>query len=857
MRITCVLVLLLCCCFDQSYAQQKRPTTYWPEDTTYEDSITTPKEFFGFEVGQRHLDHAQLVAYLKQISSETPRFSYSEYGKTHGGRPLLLLTISNPANLQRIDRIRQQHRQLANPDLSDKVKLVGLPAVINMGYGVHGDEASASNCSAVVAYYLAAAQGVEIESWLKDCVILLDPCLNPDGFNRFANWVNGYRGRIPNADPQHREHNQGWPSGRVNYYWFDLNRDWLPLEHPESRSRMRWYHAWKPNVVLDYHEMGTNSSYFFQPGVPNRTNPLTPAKNVELTNRIGAYYAKALDRRVSVYYTREGFDDFYMGKGSTYPDLHGAVGILFEQASARGHVQKNQDGMLTFHSAIANHFTTSLSSLKATSEMREELLNYKRDFYVESLAIAKKQKKKAVVFESPGNATRLQNFANVLLRHDIKCYWPITGTEKEANREKLVVPLQQPEFRFLRSLLSRKKNFKENIFYDVSTWTLPLAYNLKSSTTSEESDLEQMLPAKIGSIKGKKQSLDQNSIAYIVPYQDDKAVWLLNQLLENDVNVKVSLKPFSSAVNELESLKEFDRGTLLIALGIQKQKRKIIESLLKKMMKHGIDVYSANSGLTPEGSDFGSSRFKTIPKPSIALVVGRGVAQYEAGEIWHLLDVKTSMPVSLVELSSLGTTDLSRYETIIFPSGTYKRVKESDWAAITERIKNGATVISIGSSCARVFDQLNAGVSREPKAENERKQSKETQLPFDSASKTQALKRISGSIFRVKIDPTHPIFFGYATNYLPVFRNHTSFLKPSENPYGNPAIYDPDKPHMSGYCSDENVEKFKTAASVVVRPIGKGRVIQFSDNPNFRAFWHGTSRMFINSIYFGKFTSPR
>ena len=264
-----VFVLISFCVCTLSIAQQKRPTSYWPDDVEWNESITTPKKFFGFEIGQRHLEHTQLVAYLKQISDESPRMQYTEYGKTHSGRPLVLIQISSEDNLSQLDQIRESHLKLAQPQQSDEVETAELPAVINMGYGVHGDEASATNCSALVAYYLAAAVGEEIEGWMNDCVILLDPCLNPEGFNRFGTWVNRYRGSVPNPDSQHREHNQSWPAGRVNYYWFDLNRDWLPLEQPESQARMQWYHAWKPNVVLDFHEMGTGSTYFFQPGVPN------------------------------------------------------------------------------------------------------------------------------------------------------------------------------------------------------------------------------------------------------------------------------------------------------------------------------------------------------------------------------------------------------------------------------------------------------------------------------------------------------------------------------------------------------------------------------------------------------------
>lgn len=837
------------------------PTSYWPKSVSYSDAITPPKKFFGFEIGQRHLEHAQLVAYMQQLAKESDRIHLAQYGKTHGGRPLLLLTISSPKNLGRIQEIKKSHRQLANPKFSSDVDIANLPAVINMGYGVHGDEASATNCSALVAYYLAAATGDEIEKWLSNCLILLDPSLNPDGFNRFANWVNGYRGRIPNADPQHREHNQGWPSGRVNYYWFDLNRDWLPLEHPESRARMRWYHAWKPNVVLDFHEMGTDTTYFFQPGVPNRTNPFTPRKNIELTAKFGEYHGKALDQAGSFYFTQERFDDFYMGKGSTYPDLHGAVGILFEQASARGHVQKNQDGRLTFHKAIANHFVTSLSSLRATSDLRDDLLVYKRSFYRESLEQAGSQKKKYFVFSLPNNRTRLQTFAEVLLRHDIVCFWPkqdmqVEGKHLLAN-QSLIVPVVQSEYRFLKSLLMRKKQFKENIFYDVSSWTLPLAYGLKQTVLRMNIDKENLVPAKLNAKSDFDFDFDPAAIAYIVRCDDDSSGRSLNRLLVNNVNVKVATRPFTAIVSKGDEAESFDSGSLLIQMSVAGNRPKLVGKLLDLAAKNGADVRNVYSGMTPEGVDLGSDRFRKLRKPSIVMPVGKGIAQYEAGEIWHLLDVKHGMQLTMLNSERFAKYDLRPYTTFVFPTGRYSQWNSADWEPISAELRNGATAIAFGSTCELVKNRLVANEEDQEDADKEIKNGqKEVQKRFDSAARTRALKLISGAIFQTRIDRSNPLYYGFPNDRLAVFRNHSKFLKPSDNPYCNPGIYDEENPHLAGYCSDENVEKFKKSASVVVVPHGKGRIVMISDNPNFRAYWHGTARVFVNAIFFGDFANP-
>lgn len=848
-------------------AQQDRPTQHWPEGVDFDASIPTPKEFFGFDIGHRHLTHAQVADYVGQLSESSDRISIDQYATTHAGRPLLMLTITSPENRERLDQIQESHRQLTKPDSEvDSAEVDSLPAVINMGYGVHGDEPSATNCAPLVAYYLAAAKGNEVQQWLNDCVILLDPSLNPDGFNRFANWTNRYRGVVPNPDPAHAEHNQMWPPGRVNYYWFDLNRDWLPAVHPESQGRLTWFHQWKPNVVLDFHEMGTNSTYFFQPGIPQRTNPMTPAKNQLLTRKFASYHSKALDKRGSLYFTQERFDDFYMGKGSTYPDLHGSVGILFEQAGSRGIMQKNQDGILKFNETIGNQFTTSLSSLRATSAMRKELLKYKQNFYRQAMKMSAKQKVKTYLFNCNDNRQRIEDFAMTLHRHDIESYWLKDDfTESDETLRAgytLAVPTHQPEYRFLQSLLMRKKNFKENIFYDVSSWTLPLAYGVKQTNLNRvlpESQLSKFSPhnPNHADTKNLADKFDEAHLGYLVDFRSDAAAKLLGKLLQADVSVRVAKKPFSIA-GESGRL-NFGYGTLSIPLQIQSEKRDLIVKILAQGVVDGAIVTPITSGLNADGPDIGSPTFSVVKKPKAAMLIGRGVSPYSAGEIWHLLDLQYKMPVTLLKNSSFSDRRLRDYTTLILADG---RISATDFETAQTYARDGGTVIAVGRVAASVADRLNADHDHDndhakaSKNDPETNQPPEIQKPFDSASNERALKLISGAIFKTKVDLTHPLLYGTTDSELAVFRNHANFLKPSKNPYGNPVIYDLKRPLMAGYCSDDNVERFKGSASVVVHPVGSGRFILMADNPNFRGFWKATNRLFMNAVYFGEMFDP-
>ena len=383
-----------------------------------DSSIPSPAQHMKMEIGERHWYTHEIIQYLDAVAELSPRMlSLGEHARSYGGRPLVSYVISTPENLGRLDEIRSERARIIDPNAD--VELDDQPAVLHMAYGVHGNEPSATNVVPLLAYYLTAIQDESLLDQLDKVVIILNPVLNPDGFDRFAHWSNNHRGLVPSKDPNDREHREGFPSGRTNYYWFDLNRDWLPHQHPESQGRLKLFHEWKPNVQLDFHEQGSESSYFFMPGKPERTNPLTPEINQKLTMAMAEYHSREFDEEGILYFSQEGYDDFFMGKGSTYPDLFGCVGILFEQPSARGAWQETQNGLLTFPQSIANQFRTSLSSLEATADLRRELLDYQRNFYSDA-AKQNKSQQGHYLATAEGDLTRLREFVRVMQGHNIK-----------------------------------------------------------------------------------------------------------------------------------------------------------------------------------------------------------------------------------------------------------------------------------------------------------------------------------------------------------------------------------------------------------------------------------------------------
>ncbi|MBA4322530.1 MAG: zinc carboxypeptidase, partial [Odoribacter sp.] len=474
---------------------------YLPKDVSYNPSVPTPKQFIGHEVGEWHLTYDKLYYYLLELAKISDKAVWEEYGRSYEGRPLGQLIISSPENIRNLEQLRLQHILLCDPLKSDNADIKNMPIFIKLGYGVHGNESSSQNASVLTAYYLIAGEGKPIDELLKNSVILIDPSLNPDGMQRHSTWVNFTKSLNNNPDPNSWEFSESFPGGRTNHYWFDLNRDYIMLQHPETVGRVAAFYKWRPNINTDHHEMGANATFFFQPGIQSRNNPLTPPENQELTAEIGKFHEKFLNSIGSLYYTEESFDDFYFGKGSAYPDIHGSVGILFEQAGVKGHLKETPGGLLTFPFAIRNQFTVSLSSMEAGLKMKDKLLESQRKFYKDAIAQADKYPVKAYIFTEPSDNGRTSEFIKNLLFHQIKIFRLArdisrNGVDYKAENS-YVVPLKQNEYLFVRSLFEPVKEFTDSAFYDISTWVLPMSFNIQYSGISIPGEMQGITGAEV------------------------------------------------------------------------------------------------------------------------------------------------------------------------------------------------------------------------------------------------------------------------------------------------------------------------------------------------------------------------
>ena len=823
---------------------QKQPLTYYLPEITYEKSFPTPESYLGFQIGEWHVNHDQLVGYMRTLAAMSPRAKLVEHGRTFENRPLIHLVITSEKNQKILDELKVQHALLSNPEKSGNVDVSKVPAVLYQGYSIHGNEQSGSNAAMLVAYYLLAGKSKDLDRLLEETIIIFDPCFNPDGMNRFTTWVNSNRNKNLTADPSDREFNEPWPRGRSNHYWFDLNRDWLPAQLPESQGRVRIFQEWKPNVLTDHHEMGTNSTYFFMPGVPSRVHPLTPKLNQELTGRIGDFHAEALDAIGSMYYAKEGFDDYYYGKGSTYPDANGCIGILFEQASSRGHIQESSNGDLTFAFTIRNQVATSLSTHKAMRELKKDLLTFQRDFYTSAIEEARNDNRKAYIFGEPKDRARTAAFIEILRRHQIEVHTlakeVTAGGFTFLPGEAFVVPLEQNQYRLIHGIFETRTVFEDSIFYDISGWTYPMAFNLPHTILDKRNYTNELLGDKI---QGAGLSLETpapefSDYAYLMEWNEYFAPKALQFLLAQGLRLKVAAQPFSIKGHS------FAPGTILLSVAEQtKNPDQIHELVTKASQLAGVSFWDMDTGLTPEGIDLGSANFVSLKKPEILLATGEGVNSLDAGEVWHLLDQRYDMRVTKVDVAAMSRISLERYNVIILADGSYSSLnaeKLRNW------LQNGGVLITYQEAVQ--WARQNGLSFAEPRKEKTEEQ--KARRPYGSVDNDLGSMQTSGVIFENLLDISHPLGYGYLRERLPVFRSNNLYFEHARNPYATPLVYTATPP-LSGYLHSKYLDLVKNSAGAIVSAVGRGRSIAFADNTNFRAFWYGTNKLLANAIFFG------
>ena len=792
----------------------------------YNSAIPTPKQVLGFELGERYCDWGEVLHYMEVLDRVSDRIQIVELSRTYEYRRMIQLIISSPKNMDNLAQIKADHIKLSDPAQSATLNIEQMPLVADITCSIHGNEASGANAAIALTYHFAASEDSAVLEMLDKMVLLIIPGMNPDGYNNFATWCNYTVGSVRNTDKSSYENSEPWPGNRGNHYYANLNRDLLMCQHPEGKVGVSHYLDWLPNLVLDLHEKAKEATFFHSPGHPKRLHPYVTPRNQELTGEVGAYISKALTPIGAKPYSGRDFDDFYLGKGAAYGDVHGSVCLLFEQPNPRNYASIFKDGTLvTFPSGIRSQTYATLAALGAGYDMREKLLNHQREFYQKSSIAATEDLVQGYIFHAYGDKGRVYRLLENLAVHQIEVYHLAKdvkiGKEKFLAGEAYVIPLQNQRFYYKTKAIWEKLGLDAYVskkFYDISTWSFPLAYNVThAELKSVDGLLGQRTELKFheGEVIGGK-----SNIAYTFGATELYSFNLIRALLLEGIDVKIARVPFKAEG------KKMDEGSAVVEV-TEHNSEKVYNILTKSAKENGVDVYALNK--------FNSTKLDLVKAqmPKVALVTGAGIDGSAAGEVWKMLDNHYGIAPTRLTIDTIGKSKtLDKYNVIIMtgylPKGHASRVKIREW------VEAGGTLITTKDG---------------HKATNGAGLTQIKRLP--DVSEKNVENTIKGMILNATIDTASPLGYGYTHNELPLMKaGTTAYENPTEGGVIVPLRYTA-TPYLSGYISQSNLDRFASTPAAFVTKCGKGRVIHFADNPTFRSYWYGASKMFMNAVYFG------
>jgi len=838
--------------------------------TEYNTVIPTTRSILGYDVGDRYTDYRSMEMYITSIVHSSDRVRRIVYGESYEHRPLQILIVSSAKNLERLEAIRQANLRLTDPRKFKSRKetediIDSLPVIVWLAYGVHGNEASSPEAALVTLYQLCAGTDANTLNLLENCVIIIDPDVNPDGRERYVQWNNAVTNLIPSTDPIAREHNESWPGGRTNHYYFDLNRDWSWLTQRETQARVKLYREWMPHVYVDYHEMGYNSSYFFFPAQAPFHAEFPP--EVKKWERIfGKANAEAFDRLGIPYFSGEEFDLLYPGFGDSWPTFHGAIGMTYEQAGSVGlAIRKRIGQILTLRERVRDHFVTSMATIETAAKNRRDKL---RDFFkFWEMGSNNQSKVKEFIIREDGHPNRAATMASTLIEQGIEVYQlqePVTIEAEKFYSKKparelfpkgtYLVPTQQPEGHFAKALLEPQTAVTDTFFYDISAWSLPVANGL-TAYTSETSMPAQAVkidtPAHpVGTVVGGKAGY-----AYLIPPGPFNALVLTWKLLEKNYLLTVATRPFETGGNY------FKAGTV-VAL-VSNNSDSLHDAIATLAQRLGIDVFAENTGLTEKGISLSSDRMKPIVKSNIAVLTDFPFFSTDYGELWYLFEQKLNIPFTAIKSRDLGRASLDDFNVIILPdaSDLHEVLDSSSVDKLKRWVNQGGVLIGLDGS-ARILTKSRSGFTgvsllAEKKEDEKTKEEKEQDRLKKEILKRETLfekeendrrQYIPGSVFRAIVDTTHPIGFG-SPREIYVFKGNGVPIELSD--VGHSVIrFSPDTAEVSGYAARDRAKKLAETAYVQDVRMGRGHVILFAENVTFRMFWTGLYDYLVNAFTF-------
>ncbi len=824
--------------------------------TVFAQLIPTPDQFLGYPLGSKFTRHHALVGYCKTIAAKSPTTVKLEpYGVTNEGRELLLAFVSSPENIGRLEEIRRNNLRLAGAMKdSSPPPISQMPAIVWLSYNVHGNEPASSEAALQTLYTLANAATDSLKKWLSNTVVVIDPCLNPDGRDRYVNWYNSVVGVHYDPNPLSREHQEPWPQGRSNHYNFDLNRDWAWQTQAETKARMAVYNQWMPQIHVDYHEQGYNEPYYFAPAAEPFHEVITPFQR-SFQNLIGKNHARYFDANGWLYFTKERFDLFYPSYGDTYPIYTGAVGMTYEQGGIKGGlgIKTDEGDTLTLADRIQHHFTTGLSTIETVSNHLQELMSAYKQFFEDSRA-AKKLSFKTYILTSD-QPDKLKAVEKLLAANGItygslsnnsnyKGYNYFSQKEETVTLKKYhtAVSMLQTRSVLATVLLEPKGNLSDSNTYDITAWSLPYAYGVEAYALKDVMPvhvIEKQEPTTIIT-----SLIPQSNYGYLIKYNCFTSAKVLAHLLNKSVKLRVASKPFSYA-NET-----YERGTLIVLnKGNQVNLTRI---LAEAVAESHITINAVASGLMDKGVDLGSPENHLINAPSVALITGDQTSSLNVGEIWNFFEQQLHYPITMLNADALLKQNLKSFTTIIVPDGSYKIWNDKAIAdKIKEYVQNGGKIIAI-ENALQFLATTDWGIKNKEnkKAEKDAVDSQENNpnniKRFADRERSELASMVPGAIYKLDLDNTHPLGFGYASTYYSLRQDDNIYQYLKEG--WNVGTIKKDG-YTVGFSGSKVKSKVIDGLVMGVQEMGNGSIVYLNDNPLFRLFWENGKLLFSNAVF--------
>jgi hypothetical protein len=818
---------------------------------SHDPAIPTPEQFLGYPIGTHYTRHDRMAEYLRELDRLSDRVHVEEIGRSYEARPLLAVWVTSPANHARREHLRAAHATLADPD-APAVDPAQVPVVVGLYYSVHGNETSSGEAMLLTAWHLAASRDPEVARWLDNAVVLIDPAQNPDGRDRAANWHNAWRSNPPVADPLDKEHVEPFPNGRSNHYFTDLNRDWLAVSQRETRAKLDVFHQWLPNIQIDFHEMGSGSTYYFEPSPSSMHSPLLPQASYEWNVTLARYHAQALDALGSLYYTKENFDNFSPVYGSTYPDFHGGVGVTVEQASSRGLVQDTANGPLEFRFTIRNQLAVGLATIRGAVAEHAGLFALQKDFFRSAREQGRRNRYAAYVFGDPDDATTSRQLLDLLLTHRIRVHalqTPLTVDGRiYTPGSAWIVPAAQPQFRLVHAIFEETPETAGGV-YGSTSYAIAHAYGLRNDRLRHAPQLGAavtQLPAHETGARGAA------AYAWAIDWRDLGAQRALAALLQQDIRVRTAFAPFTTrtAAGDIA----FGAGSLVIpATGQTLDPAALRAAVDDAARQAGVVAHALASGQSVSGIDLGSDGIKPVRRPTIALVMGEGVNATEIGSTWFALSERLHYPATRLDPAQLGRVPLGPYTSLVLAGGRYDDLPESTVTAIKRWVDAGGSLVAFGSAAR--WARAKGLTGSAPAAADSDTSASTTRLDFAARRDTLAEQRSAGNLVSVDVDITHPLAFGVPQRAGFVHKETDVTLPAVSDAFSNVVRID-DAPLVNGYLgADLRAALAGTIWAQVVR-VGGGNVVLFADDPAHRKYWLGTERMLVNALFFAEHLAP-